>query len=51
MALRELIEDELILALPYRAAARGLRRAAPPADEAGSGSPFAGLRGLMRSKH
>ena len=47
---RELLEDELILALPY--APRHERCAAgagPRADE--RISPFAGLRGLLRSKH
>jgi len=50
MALRELIEDELILALPY--APRHEDCVAAGADDAAEGnSPFAGLRGLMRSKH
>ena len=48
MALRELIEDELILAVPY--APRHERCVAVHADEAKKSSPFAGLRGLMR-KH
>ena len=50
MALRELIEDELILAVPY----------APRHDSCAAGGagdrqekilPFAGLRGLMHNKH
>jgi DUF177 domain-containing protein len=50
MALRELIEDELILAVPYaprheECAPAGAR------DNVEKVSPFAGLRGLMRSKH
>ena len=50
MALRELIEDELILALPY--APRHEYCVAAGADDAAErNSPFAGLRGLMRSKH
>jgi uncharacterized protein len=50
MPVRDLIEDELILALPY--APRHESCAARPARGAGAKfSPFAGLRGLMRSKH
>ena len=48
MALRELIEDELILAVPYAPRHEGC--VAVPADDGKSTSPFAGLRGLMR-KH
>ena len=50
MALRELIEDELILAVPY---APRHEDCAPggASDSAGKSSPFAGLRSLMRSKH
>jgi uncharacterized protein len=50
MALRELIEDELILAVPYAP-----RHESCTAGGAGDGeertSPFAGLRGLMHHKH
>lgn len=50
MALRELIEDELILALPY--APRHESCSAGAAGERGErASPFAGLRGLMHNKH
>ncbi len=50
MALRELIEDELILAVPY--APRHERCSAGGAGEDGEKfSPFAALRGLMRDKH
>jgi len=49
MALRELIEDELILAVPY--APRHERCVAVRADEMKKISPFAGLRGLIRDKH
>ena len=50
MGLRELIEDELILAVPY--APRHESCAGSTTEhEAGNSSPFAGLRGLMRSKH
>jgi uncharacterized protein len=48
MALRELIEDELILAVPY--APRHERCVAVSANDLQKTSPFAGLRGLMR-KH
>ena len=48
MALRELIEDELILAVPYAPRHEGC--IAVLADDGKSSSPFAGLRGLMR-KH
>jgi uncharacterized protein len=50
MALRELIEDELILAVPYAP-----RHERCVEVRLGDGKekvlPFAGLRGLMRSKH
>lgn len=50
MALRELIEDELILAVPY-APRHESCSAASARDDAEKVSPFAGLRGLMRQKH
>ena len=50
MALRELIEDELILAVPY-APRHEACEPAGAGDRAGKVLPFAGLRGLMRSKH
>lgn len=50
MALRELIEDELILAVPY-APRHESCSAGSAADAAAGTSPFAALRGLMRSKH
>jgi uncharacterized protein len=50
MSLRELIEDELILALPY-APRHEECLAAGAADDGARASPFAGLRGLMRDKH
>ena len=50
MQVRELIEDELILALPYApkhaACAAGAKTNAEKAT-----SPFAGLHGLMQSRH
>jgi uncharacterized protein len=50
MALGELIEDELILALPF--APRHEDCTAAGLHDADSGrSPFAALRGLIRSKH
>jgi uncharacterized protein len=50
MALRELIEDELILAVPYAPRHEDCV-AAGADDEDETNSPFAGLRGLMRRKH
>jgi uncharacterized protein len=50
MPVRELVEDELILALPYAARHAGCSARAS-ADAAEKVSPFAGLRGLMRGKH
>jgi uncharacterized protein len=50
MALRELIEDELILAVPY--APRHESCSAGGADDREEKIlPFAGLRGLMHNKH
>jgi len=50
MALRELVEDELILAVPYAPRHEDCAPAAA-GDSAGKSSPFAGLRSLMRGKH
>jgi uncharacterized protein len=50
MALRELIEDELILALPYAPRHQDCSVDAAAGD-AERLSPFAGLRGLLRDKH
>lgn len=50
MALRDLIEDELILAVPY-APRHESCSAASARDDVEKVSPFAGLRGLMRQKH
>ena len=54
MAVRDLVEDELILSLPY-APRHGECEAHPDGSEAGSdraaSSPFAGLRGMMQRKH
>jgi uncharacterized protein len=50
MPVRELIEDELILALPY--APRHAQCAARTDSNTGKAtSPFAGLRGLLGDKH
>ena len=50
MALRDMVEDELILALPY--AARHEDCAAEGATgRHGTRSPFAGLRSMIRGKH
>ena len=50
MPVRDLIEDELILALPYAPRHEGCTpRPATDADD--KTLPFAGLRGLMRGKH
>lgn len=50
MSVRELVEDELILALPYAPRHAGCSARAS-ADAAERVLPFAGLRGLMRGKH
>ena len=50
MPVRDLIEDELILALPY-APRHEACNARAPQDRARKILPFAGLRGLMRGKH
>jgi len=52
MAVRDLVEDELILALPYAPRHEGCEawpEAVDGADRAAS--PFAGLRGMMQRKH
>ena len=50
MSLHELVEDELILALPYapRHEGCGAGKAARGQEKV---SPFAGLRGLMKDRH
>jgi uncharacterized protein len=50
MPVRELVEDELILALPYAPRHAGCSARAS-ADAAEKTLPLAGLRGLMRGKH
>jgi len=50
MPVRELVEDELILALPYAPRHAGCSARAPT-GAAEKVLPFAGLRGLMRGKH
>ena len=50
MPVRDLVEDELILALPY--APRHARcEGRPSPGEHKKASPFAGLRGLIRGRH
>ena len=50
MDLRALVEDELILALPYAPRHDGCE-ARPEGSDRGASSPFAGLRGMMQRKH
>jgi uncharacterized protein len=50
MPVRELVEDELILALPYAPRHAGCSARAST-DAAEKVLPFAALRGLMRGKH
>jgi uncharacterized protein len=50
MDLRELIEDELILALPYAPRHEGCAVGSQGEDRTAK-SPFAGLRGMMQRKH
>jgi uncharacterized protein len=50
MALRDLVEDELILALPYAPRHDECETRLEGNDRAAS-SPFAGLRGMMQRKH
>jgi uncharacterized protein len=50
MPVRELIEDELILALPYAPRHESCEAGAAAQDDRGN-SPFARLRGLVRDKH
>ena len=49
MSVRDLIEDELILAVPYAPRHESCGRPATHAQ--GKPSPFAGLRGLIGGKH
>ncbi len=50
MAVRELVEDQLILALPYAPRHERCRPGAAP-EQDGKVSPFAGLKGLLRDEH
>jgi uncharacterized protein len=50
MDLRALVEDELILALPYAPRHEGCEARIESNDRTAS-SPFAGLRGMMQRKH
>jgi uncharacterized protein len=49
MGVRDLVEDELILALPYAPRHEGCE--ASPTEREVLSSPFAGLRGMMQRKH
>jgi len=54
MAVRDLVEDELILALPYAARHEDCEASPEGRDaehERAARSPFAGLRGMMQRKH
>ena len=50
MPVRELVEDQLILEVPYAPRHEACAAGAEPHEDDRI-SPFAGLRGLMRSKH
>jgi len=50
MAVRELVEDELILSLPYAVRHEDCE-ARPEGHDRAASSPFAGLRGMMQRKH
>ncbi|MBV8031966.1 MAG: DUF177 domain-containing protein [Betaproteobacteria bacterium] len=50
MALRDLVEDQIILALPYAPRHEACAAGAAPQDE-GKVLPFAGLKGLMRGRN
>jgi uncharacterized protein len=49
MAVRDLVEDELLLALPYAPRHDDCR--APEGGDAARSSPFAALRGMIERKH
>ena len=49
MGVPDLVEDELILALPYAPRHEGCE--ASPTEHEVTTSPFAGLRGMMQRKH
>jgi uncharacterized protein len=51
MVLRDLVEDELILALPYAPRHAVCKPGAAGAGQDGRVLPFSGLRGLLRDKH
>jgi DUF177 domain-containing protein len=51
MPVRDLVEDELILALPYAPRHEGCTARPSPDDAEDKSSPFAGLRGLISGKH
>jgi DUF177 domain-containing protein len=51
MNVRTLVEDELILALPYAPRHEGCAPGHEASDDQAANSPFAGLRGMMQRKH
>jgi uncharacterized protein len=51
MPVRDLIEDELILAVPYAPRHEQCEARRDAREEGRTVSPFAGLRGLMRDRH
>jgi uncharacterized protein len=51
MAVRDLVEDELILALPYAPRHEGCEAGIDAGSDRAVSSPFAGLRGMMQRKH
>jgi uncharacterized protein len=51
MPVRDLVEDELILAVPYAPRHAGCTAGPSPGAAGDKPSPFAGLRGLMSGKH
>jgi uncharacterized protein len=50
MPVRDLVEDELILAVPYAPRHESCSASTAPEGQ-GKSSPFAGLKGLMRGRH
>ena len=54
MAVRDMVEDELLLALPYAPRHEDCEAGTAESDaghERAASSPFAGLRGMMQRKH
>jgi uncharacterized protein len=51
MAVRDLVEDELILALPYAPRHEDCDAGPEAGRDTAASAPFAGLRGMMQRKH